>query len=105
MIEPPEVLVLGPYIRNMRREARARSCPGGRGRRRATPRQSPTADARRPRIGAMNSVGRKPVLQMMQSSSRSRPSAVRIPVGVSSCDRLGDQLDVGTREGRAGSAS
>ena len=68
MIEPPEVLVLGPYMRNMdgnpgtaiprwawapSRQASSSSTPCW-----------PTT-----RIGAMNSVARNPVLQMMQSSS------------------------------------
>ena len=92
MIDPPEVLVFGPYMRN------SEGKPGT-----VIPRW---AWAPRPGvaqldaagaetcIGAMNSEARKPVLQMMQSSSRSRPSAVRMPRVGDLGDRVGDQLDV-----------
>ena len=97
MIEPPEVLVLGPYMTNIDGK------PGTvRPRWAWAPSRQASASALPPAprtaIGAMNSVGRKPVLQMMQSNSRSRPSAVRIPVGGQLGDRVGDQLDVGPRQ-------
>ena len=80
MIEPPEVLVLGPYIRNMLGK------PGT-----VMPRWAwgPSAqESRRLRppvpvisIGNMKSLVLKPVAQIRQSISWRRPSAVLSPCG------------------------
>ena len=80
MIEPPEVFVLGPYIRNMLGKPGTvmPRCAWG-----APAQLSCRSRPSRPRIciGNMKSWVLKPVAQIRQSSSRSWPSAVRMPPG------------------------
>ena len=81
MIDPPEVFVFGPYIRNMLGKSgtempRCACAPSAQ----ASPSTLPPLP--RTSIGSMNEVVRKPVPQMMQSTACSRPSAVRSPSGV-----------------------
>ncbi len=81
MIEPPDVLVLGPYMTNIEGK------PGTAMPMWACAPPSHSASRSAPptpltRIGNMKSLVRKPVPQMMQSASRSSPEALTTPFAV-----------------------
>ena len=100
MIEPPEVFVFGPYITNMfgkpgHAHAQVRVGAAGPALAQAHARPAPVIC-----IGNMKSLVLKPVAQMTQSTSCTRPSAVTGPRLGELRDRLGDQAHVGPLQRR-----